>query len=505
MAEQTLSALMLDWYDTHKRVLPFRGSRDPYRVWVSEIMLQQTRTETVSGYFLRFMERFPTVSDLAAASEEDVLKMWEGLGYYSRARNLHKAAKIVVAEYGGAFPADAGALRALPGVGDYTAAAVASIAFDMPLPAMDGNLTRVFSRVMGVREDVGIPSVKRKLAELAQAQMPEKRAGEFNQALMDLGASVCVPGTPECEKCPLTALCSAYGEGDADMLPVKAAAKPPKVVELAVVIVTCGGRVLMMKRQEALLNGLWVFPLLEGAKTRADIQKSLKALGVKADFAARLGEARHVFTHRVWNMTVFHYVARTPDASTGEYLSAAEMLRRPLPTAVRYAKSEALRLLTPDIRPMQSGELEEAGRAYSESWREAHKTHCSEAFLREHDPERMAMTLLGHRDFGRQVYILAMAGQTAGIMVLDEQENELVSLYVRPVFQGCGLGKAAVAFAVNALDKERDMRVTVLCGNERALALYRSFGFDRAAEERVLDPAHDLRERVLLRAAASGQ
>ena len=499
MAEKEMAVLMLAWYDAHKRVLPFRGSRDPYRVWVSEIMLQQTRTETVSAYFIRFMERFPTVFALAEAPEEDVLKAWEGLGYYSRARNLHKAAKKIVSEYGGVFPADPEALRVLPGVGDYTAAAVASIAFDLPAPAMDGNLTRVFARVMGIREDVGIPSVKRQLAALAREEMPEKRSGEFNQALMDLGASICVPGTPDCGDCPVRALCDAYRAGDAELLPVKAAAAPPKEVEMAVAIVTYGGRVLMLKRQETLLKGLWVFPLLDGAKSRADIQRGLKALGVKADFAARLGEARHVFTHRVWRMTVYHYIARALDAAEGEFITAAEMLRRPLPTAIRYAKGEALRLLSPDIHPLRSDELEEAGRAYSESWREAHKAHCSPEFCREHSPERMAMTLLGHRDFGRRTFVLAMAGQTAGIMVLDERENELVSLYIRPAFQGCGLGRAAVGFAVSALDKKRDMRVTALCDNERANALYRSAGFCRVKEERVLDPARGLRERVLIR------
>ena len=187
------SALLLSWYDAHKRTLPFRGTKDPYRIWVSEIMLQQTRTETVAGYYSRFLDRFPDVFALADAPEEDVLKCWEGLGYYSRARNLHKAAKAVVEQYGGVFPADLEKLRALPGVGDYTAAAVTSIAFDIPAPAMDGNLTRVLSRFHGIREDVDIPAVKRRLADLGREDMPDTRCGDFNQALMDLGATVCTP------------------------------------------------------------------------------------------------------------------------------------------------------------------------------------------------------------------------------------------------------------------------------------------------------------------------
>ena len=192
-----LSTLLLAWYDAHGRVLPFRGTKDPYRIWLSEIMLQQTRTETVGAYYTRFLARFPDVFALADAPEQDVLKCWEGLGYYSRARNLHKAAKQVAQQYHGSFPADLDALRALPGVGDYTAAAVASIAFDLPAPAMDGNLTRVLSRFHGVREDVGMPSVKRRLLDLAQGDMPPVRCGDFNQALMDLGATVCIPGTPD--------------------------------------------------------------------------------------------------------------------------------------------------------------------------------------------------------------------------------------------------------------------------------------------------------------------
>ena len=341
-----LSTLLLAWYDVHGRALPFRGTKDPYRVWISEIMLQQTRTETVGGYYARFLERFPDVFSLAAAPEQDVLKCWEGLGYYSRARNLHKAAKQITEQYSGRFPADLDALRALPGVGDYTAAAVASIAFDLPAPAMDGNLTRVLSRFHGVREDVGIPTVKRRLLELAQGDMPKARCGDFNQALMDLGATVCVPGTPDCEACPLRTLCNAYKAGDADSLPVKAAAKPPKEIAMAVAIITCQGKVWMTQRKETLLKNLWVYLLAESAESPADVEKALKNAGVRAVFQGPLGTARHVFTHRVWNMTLYHYLAEKTDCREGKFFTLDEMRALPLPTAMRAAKERAERLIS---------------------------------------------------------------------------------------------------------------------------------------------------------------
>ena len=339
------STLLLAWYDAHKRVLPFRGTKDPYRIWISEIMLQQTRTETVGAYYTRFLARFPDVFALADAPEQDVLKCWEGLGYYSRARNLHKAAKQVKDQYHGLFPADLDALRALPGVGDYTAAAVASIAFDLPAPAMDGNLTRVLSRFHGVREDVGMPSVKRRLLDLARADMPPVRCGDFNQALMDLGATVCVPGTPDCPRCPLKPLCGACRAGDAEDLPVKAAAKPPKEVAMAVALVTCREKVWMIQRKEALLKNLWVYLLAENAEKPTEVEKVLKSLGIRAVYQGALGKARHVFTHRVWNMTLYHYAAETADCREGRFVSLEEMRALPLPTAMRAAREQAENLL----------------------------------------------------------------------------------------------------------------------------------------------------------------
>ncbi len=341
-----LSSLLLAWYDAHGRKLPFRGTKDPYRIWLSEIMLQQTRTETVGAYYARFLERFPDVFALAEASEQDVLKSWEGLGYYSRARNLHKAAKQIVGRYAGRFPASVDALRALPGVGDYTAAAVASIAFGLPAPAMDGNLTRVLSRFHGVREDVGAPSVKRRLLELAREDMPESRCGDFNQALMDLGATVCIPGTPDCEACPLRFLCDARQAGDAEELPVKTAAKPPKEISMAVALITCGERIWMTQRREALLKNLWVFLMAENAGQPDGVEKALKSAGVRAEFQEELGTARHVFTHRIWNMTLYRYAAENADCREGRFVTLREMRALPMPTAMRAAREKAERLLT---------------------------------------------------------------------------------------------------------------------------------------------------------------
>ncbi|MBQ6805210.1 MAG: A/G-specific adenine glycosylase [Clostridia bacterium] len=496
-----LATLLLAWYDGHKRVLPFRGTKDPYRIWLSEIMLQQTRTETVGAYYERFLSLFPDVFALARAEEQAVLKAWEGLGYYSRARNLHKAAKVIAEDYQGIFPADLDLLRALPGVGDYTAAAVASIAFDLPAPAMDGNLTRVLSRVHGIRQDVGMPSVKRELLSLGQQDMPHQRCGDFNQALMDLGAMVCTPGTPDCEKCPLRPLCNACAAGDAEDLPVKAAAKAPKEIKTGIAIVTCGARTLLMQRKEALLNGLWVFPMTEEGDTRADVEKRLKSLGIRARFRQKMGEARHVFTHRIWQMQVYHYIADEPQSREGQWADLKMIDALPLPTAVRAARAWACNLLTPRIAPAQKEELPALSAAYAASWQDSHQHHCSPAFVAEHTPLHMEMILRGHLDAGKTVHAIRCAGEIAGVLVLSPKENELVSLYIHPACQGNGLGKAAVAYAVNTLDERRDMRVTLLCDNEKARHIYSQAGFTHVQTIRVLNPDRDIREEDRIRKA----
>ena len=338
--------LLLDWYDANRRVLPFRGTRDPYAVWISEIMLQQTRTDTVSGYYTRFLNRFPNIAALAQADEQEVLKYWEGLGYYSRARNLHKAAQIMQREYGGRFPAAYEGIRALPGVGDYTAAAVASIAYRLPYPAIDGNLTRVLARVHGVREDVGRPSVKRLIHELGEREIDRERPGDWNQALMDLGATICVPGTPDCARCPLQAQCDAYAQGDADQLPIRAAARPPVPVDVGVGLVIAEGRVLMIKRDAALLKGLWTFLLCEGDSRPEGMAGKLEALGMQAKRVIPLGEARHVFTHRIWNMQLYRVdLPAMPGRTAGQWADAQTLTGLPLPTAMKAARRAAMDIL----------------------------------------------------------------------------------------------------------------------------------------------------------------
>ena len=338
--------LLLDWYDANRRVLPFRGTRDSYAVWISEIMLQQTRTDTVSGYYTRFLNRFPNIAALAQADEQEVLKYWEGLGYYSRARNLHKAAQIMQREYGGRFPAAYEGIRALPGVGDYTAAAVASIAYRLPYPAIDGNLTRVLARVHGVREDVGRPSVKRLIHELGEREIDRERPGDWNQALMDLGATICVPGTPDCARCPLQAQCDAYAQGDADRLPIRAAARPPVPVDVGVGLVIAEGRVLTIKRDAALLKGLWTFLLCEGDSTPEGMARKLEALGMQANRIIPLGEARHVFTHRIWNMQLYRVdLSAVPQRMIGQWADAQTLTGLPLPTAMKAARRAAMDIL----------------------------------------------------------------------------------------------------------------------------------------------------------------
>ena len=338
--------LLLDWYDANRRVLPFRGTRDPYAVWISEIMLQQTRTDTVSGYYTRFLNRFPDIASLAQADEQEVLKYWEGLGYYSRARNLHKAAQIMQREYGGRFPAAYEGIRALPGVGDYTAAAVASIAYRLPYPAIDGNLIRVLARVHGVREDVDRPSVRRLIRELGEREIDRDRPGDWNQALMDLGATICVPGTPDCARCPLQAQCDAYAQGDADQLPIRAAARPPVPVDVGVGLVIADGRVLTIKRDAALLKGLWVFLLSEGDSTPEGMARRLEALGMQANRITPLGEARHVFTHRIWNMQLYRVdLSAVPKRMIGQWADAQTLTELPLPTAMKAARRAAMDIL----------------------------------------------------------------------------------------------------------------------------------------------------------------
>ena len=348
---QKPSEMLLEWYDSVKRDLPWRRTHDPYRIWLSEIMLQQTRVETVKGYYTRFLERCPTVESLAAAPEEVVLKLWEGLGYYSRARNLQKAARTIMDSHGGVFPSDYESILKLSGIGPYTAGAIASIAFGIPVPAVDGNVYRVASRFFGVREDVGMPSVQRQIRQLVEDSIPEDRPGDYNQALMELGATLCSPQHPDCQRCPWATLCDACQEGDQDSLPIHEKKQAPKAVAVAVCLLTHENRVLVLPRTERMLKGLYVFWLTEEETQPSLVQELLAQDGLEASFIAHLGEARHVFTHRVWQMQLLHYqLDSLPDgvwmeAHQARLVTAEELSQLPLPTAIKAARNKAMELL----------------------------------------------------------------------------------------------------------------------------------------------------------------
>ncbi len=294
---------LLAWFDDHQRPMPWRETRDPYHIWISEVMLQQTQVATVIPYFERFTARFPTVGDLAAAPLDDVLKHWEGLGYYSRARNLQKAAQQIVTEHGSVFPDDYAAIRALPGVGDYTAGAVASIAFNLPEPAVDGNVFRVLARLFLIADDIAQPRSRRRFEAVARELIPPGEAWRFNQALMELGATVCTAANPRCGECPVAAWCQARATERVRELPVKSKKTVVKEVEFLVGVVRdAEGRYLITRRPaKGLLGGLWEFPTVEAAgpaEAAALVAWWRAAFGAEIAAATKLLSVPHLFTHR---------------------------------------------------------------------------------------------------------------------------------------------------------------------------------------------------------------
>jgi A/G-specific adenine glycosylase len=301
---------LLAWYAQHARVLPWRGDNHPYAVWVSEVMLQQTRVETVIPYFERWMRRFPDLAVLAQASQHDVLSAWEGLGYYNRARNLHRAAQIVLQEMNGELPRDPQALARLPGVGRYTAGAIASLAFGVDAPALDGNIRRVLARVFNLVEPARSPAGERRLWKLAAEHLPPGQAGDYNQALMDLGATVCTPRLPNCPECPLSRFCQARALGIQDERPVilKKAAIPHYIVTAAVI---CRDRQVLITQRplDGLLGGLWEFPggKLQPGEDLADcLQREIsEELGVAVNVRGRMGIYRHAYTHFLVTLHAF--------------------------------------------------------------------------------------------------------------------------------------------------------------------------------------------------------
>lgn len=299
----SLPALLLPWYRAHRRELPWRNDREGYHIWLSEIMLQQTRVEAVKGYYARFLDVLPTVQALAECDDDALHKLWEGLGYYSRVRNLKKAAQVIVTEYGGQFPRDFSQVLALPGIGDYTAGAICSIAFGQKTPAVDGNVLRVIARLTDDPTPIDLPQTKAAVRRNLEAVYPDE-AGDFTQALMELGATLCGPNwAPRCDECPCKSICLGCQHGTAEALPVKSPKKAKRQEDRTVFILHCDGRYALEKRpSKGLLAGLWQFPNTEGSLSTADAIAYLESLGVHPMELQKELHRKHIFTHIQWKL-----------------------------------------------------------------------------------------------------------------------------------------------------------------------------------------------------------
>lgn len=295
---------LVQWYRKNKRLLPWRDIRDPYRIWLSEIMLQQTRVEAVKPFYERFLNELPTIEALAHANEEQLLKLWEGLGYYNRVRNMQKAAQQIMEQHKGIFPKEFDAIRSLTGIGNYTAGAIASFAFDIPKPAVDGNVLRVIARITENQADIMKASVRTDIEKSLEEVMPKGQAADFNQGLIELGAMVCVPnGAPKCEECPLSHLCMAYQHGTQDTLPVKSKAKERRIEKKTVFVLKDGENVAIRKRpSKGLLAGLYELPNVEGHLTEKEAIQHCRKMGLSPLRIQHMDEAKHIFSHVEWRM-----------------------------------------------------------------------------------------------------------------------------------------------------------------------------------------------------------
>jgi A/G-specific adenine glycosylase len=343
---------LVDWYREEGRSLPWREGRDAYKIWVSEIMLQQTRIEAVKPYYARFMEELPTIQDLAQVPQERLMKLWEGLGYYSRARNLKKCAMEVVEQYGGVLPADYNELKALPGIGPYTAGAIASIAYQIPVPAVDGNVLRVLSRLCQSREDIRENRVKKGWEEILLSVIPKECPGEFNEAIMELGETICIPnGRPMCEQCPVSRYCRAYAHGTQEELPVKTPKKARRQEKKTIFLFLirteeeAGFRykVGICKRpEEGLLSGLYEFPSREGHLSVEEAAQFCKERQLPVLSIRETKKARHIFTHVEWDMTGY-LIFLDEDAMAGKKREGQECLEGDATGTIRYVGLEELK------------------------------------------------------------------------------------------------------------------------------------------------------------------
>ncbi len=337
--EHILSALphaLLPWYAQVKRALPWREDTEPYHIWLSEVMLQQTRVEAAKGYYTRFLAALPTVEALAGAEDGQLLKLWEGLGYYSRARNLKKAAQAIMEQHGGVFPRAYADILALPGIGEYTAGAISSIAFGQPRAAVDGNVLRVISRLRADDTPIDLPAYKKQVQQALEAVYPAQ-AGDFTQALMELGATVCGPNRePDCGSCPCREFCRGYAMGSAAALPVRLPKKGRKTEEKTVLILRCDGRYALQKRPDnGLLAGLWQFPELPGKPELSEALEALQKMGIRVHEVLRQVDKTHIFTHIRWDMRGLYLEVSEP-SERFVWLSGEQIRQEAaLPTAYR--------------------------------------------------------------------------------------------------------------------------------------------------------------------------
>ena len=337
---ESLPGLLLPWYEKNRRELPWRVDREPYHIWLSEIMLQQTRVEAVKGYYARFLEKLPDIERLAACDDDTLHKLWEGLGYYSRVRNLKRAAQMIVDEHGGTFPTDYAQIRALPGIGDYTAGAVSSIAFGQPRAAVDGNVLRVLSRLRDDREPIDLPACKKRVQQELEQVYPRTAAGAFTQALMELGATVCLPnGEPKCGGCPCAQLCK--GREFWRELPVKLPKKGKRLEEKTVFILRCHDRYAVEKRPaKGLLAGLWQFPNASGTMEEAEALRWASQQGLQPRELERRLDRNHIFTHIRWEMRGYYLQVDHP-AEQFCWMTLEEIdAQAALPTAFRQFREE---------------------------------------------------------------------------------------------------------------------------------------------------------------------
>ncbi|QVK18530.1 A/G-specific adenine glycosylase [Mycoplasmatota bacterium] len=314
-SNKKFSDALIDWYKKNKRVLPFRENQEPYRIWISEIMLQQTQMKTVIPYYTRFIKRFPTIKELASSCEEEVLKYWEGLGYYSRAKNIYKTAQDIVSKYHGVFPSDYKTILSLKGIGSYTAGAISSIAFNKPYPAVDGNVMRVLSRVLDIWDDIRLSKTKSIFESIVKELISKDDPSSFTQGLMELGALICTPKGQKCHLCPVNFCCKAYHEGYDDELPVKGEKTKQTKVKLVMVIIENDKNQFLVRKRSAsgLLANFWEFIQFE-SKTFEEFQQNLfDHDGIEIKEESYLGEFKHVFTHRIWEIKA--YLATLYDSS----------------------------------------------------------------------------------------------------------------------------------------------------------------------------------------------